>query len=228
MNITEFDFDTLPNHPFIVFCSKRRSGKSVAIKDITYSYFIKKKKYRRIYVCSPTALLTKDYDFIQSEFIFEEFDEDFLDTLIEIQKTDISADPKGKNECLLILDDIANSTDRKTIDLLGKLSAIGRHLKVAVLLATQNFKKEISPLIRTNLDIMVVWKQSNLDNNKDILVQYLGGRNKEEGYTILDLVPKGYRCMVIDNTKTENQFDEYIYWKVFKENAIPKNYKHYR
>jgi len=228
MNIQEFDFKSLPPHPYIVFCSKRRSGKSVAIKDLTYSYFIKSKKYRRIYVCCPTALLTKDYNFIQEEFIYEEFNNEFLDMLIEVQKADIQQDPKGKNECLLILDDIANSTDRRTIDLLGKIGAIGRHLKIAVLLATQNFKKEISPIVRTNLDIMVVWKQNNLDNNKDILVQYLGGQDKEKGYSILNNVPSGYRCMVIDNTKTENEFEDYVYHYTFKDKIIPKGYKMYR
>lgn len=228
MNIKEFDFDTLPDHPFIVFCSKRRSGKSVAIKHLTYKYFIKKKKYRRIYVCCPTAPLTKDYSFIEDDYIYEDFTKEFLDDLIEIQKADIMSDPKGKHDCLLILDDVANSTDRLTIDLLGKVGAIGRHLKVSVCLATQNFKREMSPLLRTNLDCLVVWKQNNLDNSKMILAQWLGGQQKEQGYEIMEIVPNGYRCMVIDNTKTDSNFENYVYHYTFKDKIIPRDYKMYR
>jgi len=231
MKIKEFSYDTLPSYSFICLVSKRRSGKSTAIKDLVYNYFIKEKKYRRIYVFSPTARLTKDYSFIQDEYIYEDFDEEVVNNIIEIQKEDIEKDPKSKQlNTLLILDDVANSMDRKTIDLVGKVSAMGRHIRCSVLFASQNFKKEISPLIRTNLDFLIMWKQSNMDTNKDIMVQWLGAsqNNKKEAISIIETVPIKFRCLVIDNTSTDSNLENYVFHYTFKEKSIPKDYKFYR
>ena len=72
MKIKELNFDILPDYPFICLVSRRRSGKTTAILDITYNYFIKKKKYRRIHVFCPTAKLTGDYDFLQSDCVYDD------------------------------------------------------------------------------------------------------------------------------------------------------------
>ena len=230
MDIKEFDFDEFPPLPFIVFASKRRSGKSVAIRDLTYSYFIKKKKYRKIWVCCPTAELTDDYKFIQDEYRLDDFTKDFLDELIETQTTAIKGDKDGKHETLLILDDIANSTNRLTIDLLGKLAAVGRHLKISVILSIQSFKREFSPLLRFNADVIVMWKQHNHDNRLDIIKNWLstGRENKELAYKLLDTVPDKYRCIIVDNTKTSDDFSDFVFHYTFELKKIPNKYIMYR
>ena len=231
MKIRSFDFDNIVEHPYICLISSRRRGKSTAIKDLAYNYFIKKKKYRRIYVFSPTARITDDYKFIQEEFIYEEFTEEIIDDIIQIQKDDISADRKSKHlNTLFILDDVANSMDRKTIDLVGKISAIGRHLRIGVLFASQNFKKEVSPVVRTNLDYLIMWKQNNMDTNKEVMAMWLGAssENKEEARKVIENVPHKFRSIVIDNTIVENDLNDYVFHYTFKYNCIPKDYKFYR
>ena len=232
MDITEFDYDILPDYPFICLVSRRRSGKSTAILDITYSYFIKKKKYRRIYIFCPTARLTNDYKFIQDEYIYDDLNEDDIDDIFESQKRDIQNDPKSKHlNTLLIFDDVTNSLDRKKIDLIGKVSAMGRHLRCSVLFASQSrFNREVSPLIRANLDLLILWKQSNYETIKDIAQMWLGGSidNKKEAIQIVENVPHKFRSMVIDNSVTENKITDYVYHYTFKLNSIPKDYKFYR
>jgi len=227
-NIKVYDFDMLPSYPFILLASARRSGKTTALLQIVYEYFIKKEKYKRIFVCCPTARLTTDYNFIEDDYIQEDFTEDFVNELLEEQYESITQDPESNVDTLLILDDVAMSVNRKTIDLLGMLSSRARHSRLAVIMATQNFRREVSPILRSNLDILVVWKQRNEELKKDIVKMWLSLNNPDEGYEIMNVVPEKYRTLVIDNTKTSSSIEDYVFHKTFKQNSIPKNFKFFR
>ena len=134
MNIKEYDFDMIPKYPFILLASARRSGKTTALLQIVYEHFIKKKKYKRIFVCCPTAKLTTDYNFIEDDYINEDFTEDFVKDVLQEQYEAITQDPESNVDSLLILDDVAMSVNRKTIDLLGMLRIKKRYCKnVAVI-----------------------------------------------------------------------------------------------
>lgn len=228
MDIEEYDFNSLPDFPFIVCASSRRSGKTTALKQIIYEHFIKKEKYKRIFVCCPTAKLTNDYSFIEDEYVHEDFNEQFVRDLLQEQYETITSDPQANAKTLLILDDIAMSVDRRTIDLLGMLSSRARHSKLSVIIATQNFRREISPILRSNLDILIVWKQRNEELKKDIVKMWLSLNNVDEGYAIMNTVPEKYRTLVIDNTKTTARIEDYVFHKTFKEKSIPNNYKLFR
>ena len=63
---------------------------------------------------------------------------------------------------------------------------------------------------------------------KDIVKMWLSLNNPEEGYEIMNTVPEKYRTLVIDNTKTSSNIEDYVFHKTFKEKSIPPNFRFFR
>ena len=57
---------------------------------------------------------------------------------------------------------------------------------------------------------------------------WLSLNNPEEGYEIMNTVPEKYRTLVIDNTKTSSNIEDYVFHKTFKEKSIPPNFRFFR
>jgi len=215
MNIKEWDMSTMPDFPVIVNISRRRGGKSFLTRDIVRNYFVKKKKIKNILVISETGLFNEDYKWIDKAKITPNFNNDLINAIFERQKKLIEYDKKGDNELLIILDDVVNMEDsgRNNIKLLARLFTLSRHFQISIILNTQYIKSDIyPPIMRDNTDICIVFLQNNKDNKKLVKDTWLSTDDTNNGIILLDTIPnENHRALVIDITKTINNYEEFCF-----------------
>lgn len=227
MEIKEFELEDIPRWATITVIASRRSGKSVITRHILYKEFIKKRKIKNIVIVSPT-MMNGDYSFLAPKYKFTSFDEDFLDKIIHRQEELVKSDPKGKHDLVLVLDDIVKSTDMKTKDILSRLYTLSRHFHLYVILISQSMKHELTPIIKFNSDIVVVFKTKNFENKKDMADLWLGFSDKDSreiGFRLIDEIAQGYRCMIINNTVHSNKIEDIVsHYTVDIEHSVPKNF----
>ncbi len=216
MNIQEWDMLKMPKFPVIVNISRRRGGKSFLTRDIVRNYFVKKRKIKNILVISETGLFNDDYKWIDKSKITPNFNNDLINEIFERQKKLIEYDKYGDNELLIILDDVVNMEDsgRNNIKLLSRLFTLSRHFHISIILNTQYIKSDIyPPIMRDNTDICIVFLQNNKDNKKLIKDTWLSTDDTNDGIILLDTIPnENHRALVIDITKTTNNYDEFVYY----------------
>ena len=137
-------------HSFILITSRRASGKSVLVKHLTKK-LLDDYDFDFIILFSDTANFTKDYDFINKDFIFKTDQiEDKLDKILKLQEKNIK---NNKNvNGLIILDDIKLHTKSKK---LMDLSSMGRHFHLTCILSCQFPKQIVGTIIRNNLDYII-------------------------------------------------------------------------
>jgi len=215
MNIKEWDMSTMPDFPVIVNISRRRGGKSFLTRDIVRNYFVKKKKIKNILVISETGLFNEDYKWIDKSKITPNFNNDLINEIFERQKKLIEYDKNGDNELLIILDDVVNMEDsgRNNIKLLARLFTLSRHFQISIILNTQYIKSDIyPPIMRDNTDICIVFLQNNKDNKKLVKDTWLSTDDTNNGIILLDTIPnENHRALVIDITKTINNYEEFCF-----------------
>ena len=89
-------------------------------------------------------------------------------------------------------------------------------------------RHELTPIIKFNSDIVVVFASRNYDNKKEISDLWLGFGKKEDrdnGFEIMDSVALGYRAMIINNTVHSNDPSDIIhYYEVDYNKLIPRNF----
>jgi hypothetical protein len=230
INIKQYDWSTAPDNLAMVVIASRRSGKSVLVRDLLWRYFIKEKKFKNIFIVSPT-LHNSDYSFIDKKYKYTEFDADFVQKIFDHQTQLIKNDPDGDHKCLLILDDILKSCDSATKDLLSRIFCIGRHYSLNIVLVSQSFKFEITPIIKFNADVIAIFKTKNFNNKIEIQEQWLGFSNKDQrkaGMDLIDTIAKGYRMMIIDQSKSSDKIEEFVFhYEVDIEKSVPKDYYFY-
>jgi len=227
MNIEEFDYNDIPTYATITIIASRRSGKSVITRDLLYKEFIRRRKLKNIYVVSPT-IHNGDYSFLNDTYKYTEFDEEFLDKILKRQEQLIVSDPKGDHDSIIILDDIVKSTDQKTKDILSRLFTLSRHYRLYIVLISQSLRHELTPIIKFNSDIVIIFKTRNFDNKKEISDLWLGFSDKDqrqESFRLIDEVAKGYRALVINNTIHSDSVEDIVFYKqVDIEHSVPKRF----
>ena len=230
MELAEFEYNNIPKYATITIIAQRRSGKSVLVRDILYKEFIRKRKITNLIIVSPT-LHNQDYSFIDDKYKFVDFDDDFVNKILERQQALIQSDPKGNHDLVFLLDDIIKSTDAKTRDTLSRLFTLSRHYRLYIILVSQSMKHELTPVIKLNTDIVILFKTKNLDNKIEVRDNWLGFSdkdNRDKALGLIDEVAQGYRAMVIDTTNHSNNPQDIItHTEVDIDHSVPKNYFFY-
>ena len=225
--IREFDYGDIPKYSTITIIASRRSGKSVLTRDILYHELIKKRKIKNIVIVSPTTM-NGDYSFLADKYKFTEFNEHFLNAILDNQESLIREDPDGDHDLVMILDDIVKSTSQKTRDILSRLYTLSRHYRLYVILVSQSLKHETTPVIKMNSDLVVIFKTKNMNNKQEIMEHWLGFSSKEDrdkGIRVIDEIAQGYRSMIINNTVHSNDIQDIVsYHEVDVEHSVPKNF----
>jgi len=230
MEIKPFDYNNIPRYATITIIASRRSGKSVLVRDLLYKEYIKRRKIKNLIIVSPT-LHNEDYAFIDNKYKFTEFDEKFINNILQRQQQLIASDPKGDHDMVLILDDIVKSTSMATRDILSRLYTLSRHYRLYIILVSQSMKHELTPIIKFNSDIVVLFKTKNLDNKLEVRDHWLGFSSKDErdnALKLIDDVAQGYRAMVINTTEHSNNPEDIIFHtEVDIDHSVPKKFYFY-
>jgi hypothetical protein len=184
---------------FILISSKRASGKSVLVKNLTKKLL---DDYDFSFIClfSDTANFTKDYDFIENEFIFKTHQiEDKLEKILKIQEKNVKS---GKSiNGLIILDDIKlHSKSKKLMD----LSSMGRHFKLTCLLSCQFPKQIVGTIIRNNLDYIMFSDLGEIATKAIYEATHLG-MNYKEFKEFIDRNNHNYQFILYDGRSQDRK-----------------------
>ena len=144
-----------PVHLILVI-GRVKSGKSLLINNLYLSERFYKDDYETRILISSTAHndAINKYMIDEFDFVFEEFSEELLDSIIQMVKAD-----EGKGRWLILLDDIIGDVKFSRggrVDAISALASKFRHIgngeiegKLAVCITTQYFKY-ISTILRNN------------------------------------------------------------------------------
>lgn len=223
VDLSEYDLDELPNFPSIVLNGKRRAGKGIMTRYICFHYF--KDKVKNAFLFSPTSeIANNQMDFIPNHFRYKEFDPDVIDRILKRQEYLIRQDPKGNHHTLIVVDDIISTLDSKAQKTLDKLFIAGRHFQISLIVCFQYVKREFSTIQRTNCDVIFCFQQNNFNNKESLVLEYLNtSDNKTDGFNLFNKYAEGYNCLVISNTSTSNEYEDYCY--TMKADIIKRKFK---
>jgi hypothetical protein len=113
---------------------------------------------------------------------------------------------------LLILDDIIGQKRIHYDDAIQKLATQGRHFYISVVLTTQD-PKAISPQLRQNTDIAVIFQQKSFRAKESVYNDFLNKfRRKDEAVALMNRYTKNHDCIVVEMFKLDsNVTDMYFY-----------------
>ena len=225
MNLLEYDFSDLPENPSIVLCGKRRSGKGVLTKDLCFNYF--RGKVETCFLFSPTSeIAINQIDYVPYEYRYNELNVDIIEMIMKRQEYLIknTKDKPNKHRILICIDDIISSNDARQQKILNKLFICARHFRISLIVSYQYIKKDFTPIQRDNVDVIFCFQQNNFHNKESIVNQYLNvNEDKNAGYQLLNKNAVGFQCLVISNTETSNQFEDFCF--TYEAEIINKKFK---
>jgi len=189
----------------VLVVAKRFSGKSHLLKWIVYN-LIKAGKFDSILIFTQTGLANKEWDIINEDFIYENFDPEILEKLYNKQR-DLWGKGKKSNVCLILDDFIGDVTLNSPI--VQKIASTGRHFGISLFLCSQKFTQVVSPLIRENSDYVICFKQPNLNVVKLIWEEYansFGDFKKFQNFFEKNVA--NYTALIINNKTQSNVFND--------------------
>lgn len=226
MNYTSFDPLTMPHNFSMAIYGRRRSGKTIVLKDILSKI---KKWFDSAYLFSETIddqpLL---YNFIPKENRFNSFDQEKIRKIYTKQqgyiRQEMDKNPKVDKSklkhILFIFDDCINAVDFRSSEILNKIHVSGRHTNCASIILSQEVggKNGINKVQRTNEDIIISFFQKADYDRELIISQYLSIVDKKIGNEIYrSLTSKDFHCIVIENYKTTQKYEEFVHWYLADE-----------
>ena len=168
----DWPYTTLPQPPFrLVVVAPSNTGKSIMVSNLISSDNFPYKKYfgENTFIFSPTFKLGSMEGLkIKKNNIFDTFDVDILNSIINEQKNLIET--YGKKSCspiLIILDDVIGELDAKRKEFLKKSYFGLRHFKGSIILLSQQYKS-IPKSVRMNCSDTILFEVANENELKDI------------------------------------------------------------
>jgi len=209
--IKRFDFKDYKDtkNLLITITSKRRTGKSVLLKNLCYTA---RNWYKRVYVFSMTAHLQPDlFDFLDPEDITHGFDEEKLNGLWSVQEKAFKDLGKEKlPHTLVILDDVISDPNFKKSQMMLKLAVMGRHLNFCVVILSQNFTS-IPPAVRNNVDIAIAFYLDSYVNREQFSKSYISTKNTKVGMLLFEKITRvPYQAIIVQNNIISSNPEEYI------------------
>jgi hypothetical protein len=214
LTLKRFNISTITDDSVIVFIGKRRTGKSVLVKDMLY--------YHRDIPCgtviSGTEEANKFYGhFTPSIFIHGEVSPLLLDTVVKRQKNlkRIIESGKGSNvdaRSVLILDDCLFDNAWVKDKNIRCLFMNGRHYNVLFMI-TMQYPLGIPPNLRTNIDYVFILRENNINNRKRIYENYASMFPSFEMFcSVMDQCTENYECLVIIINSMSNKLQDQVFW----------------
>ena len=169
----------------VVIVGKRNEGKSFLAKYLLCK-MIRQEIVDVVYIFSTTETLSHSFDCIPKECVRDNFDIGFIEKILEAQEKKIRKSKIGKDDpkiakILFIFDDLLGSVRQgsKEQQLLNKLFATSRHLKVGLMVLSQTTRGLFSPALRQNTDYLFFRKVNENQLPSLFEAMYFSGTYKE-------------------------------------------------
>lgn len=210
LQLRKFDISKTKDLSTVILLGKRNTGKSVLTADWMYH---KRQQFPGGIVMSGTEEVTgffKKQCGIPDQFIYNEFDADVLQKVIDRQKARYKA---GKpRQCFIVLDDVFfDAKDIFKEKCVRQLFMNGRHIGIFLLITAQSL--ELPPYVRDNVDYVCVLRQSN-NFAREKMYKTLFSQFPTYKYfcQVLDSCTESYECLVYDQTQQSNKLTDCFFW----------------
>ena len=203
----KFDLNKIKEGATCILVAKRRSGKSVAIKELIHHFDVNCGIKAGV-ICSHSEEVDPYYsNFFPDTFIFDDC-EKMLRKVIERQdklkkendKLEKEGKPKKDNRILVILDDVIDDPSFIKNKDFNKIMFNGRHHGITLIIAVQ-YIMALPPKARGNFDYAFLFANDTYSEIKNMYNAYAGFFPTEKIFKIiLDEFTKNYNILVIDRT----------------------------
>lgn len=155
----------LQNNSCVYIISGRRgSGKSTLALSLLNSKLAYRKRFKNIFLVSPTARSDKKFKRLVDELsddnkFYEELNEGNIESVLDIIKSDNEENDKKNLHCI-VLDDVVLDLPKKKSSILNKLVIESRHHNVTLLILSQKYNA-IPTIIRANMDLISFFPSLN-------------------------------------------------------------------
>jgi len=197
----------------LIFCASRGSGKTILMK-----WLIEKQKdsFQEIFLISPTETINSQFkDIVKEEFIYDEYDEKWMESLIN-KMTELNKGKEKKEDkthILLILDDCCSDSNLSKMPSFKKIFTRGRHCGITIFVAAQ-YVFHVKPIIRSNCDYFIVGQMNNSSIDK-LCEEYLRGDiTKNQFKSLYYKNTQDFNFLVINNQTTSQNDLASIYGKI--------------
>lgn len=197
----------LPSNSLLV--GMTRSGKSHLLKCIMGLHM----DFFNYGVVFCSTAFNGGYNYINSEYIYEDYDEDVVLNIMEMQKQHVIANQQDRRkkipECFIIIDDNMGLMEfHKKRNIFDVLFAKSRHLHISIFLCIQACSY-LSTAIRANS--MYVFITVIKNTSKKMMYEISRGfKSEKEFYDFLDNNCRDYRIVMFDNTDAYGKFTKII------------------
>ena len=187
----------------ISLVAKRNSGKSCLLKYLVQEQI---QNFKKIFVICPTNFNGFYNDWVDSNCIFEDYNEEWIEKLI----SKMSKINQGKNNddaynILLILDDCCSDTKFHASKSIKKLFSRGRHSFISIIITCQMLH-HIPPLCRNNSDFLLIGQLNN--QNIDLLCdEFRTGLEKKDFKIMYKRLTTDYSFLIINNNSVKDSDD---------------------
>lgn len=228
-----FDATSLPKAFSAMIIGKRRSGKSIFLKDMMYKI---RKWYKDVYIFSETLYMQPGlYNFIPKENRFYSFDQAKLNEIWDKQaakimaqlEIDPDADKTKMDHIMVIFDDCINDNHFRTSEILNRMHVSGRHLCISSCILSQVIggRWGVNGVCRQNEDLVVCFILKSEDDRDLLVEQFLSTDTKKVGMKLFKDIVSGdedeFQAIVIENYKNTRYYEKYVK-KYVANPKIPK------
>lgn len=221
-DFSEFQPETMAEHPCIVIVAKRGSGKSWVTRDLMYHL----RDIPAGIVISPTDQANRFFrDFVPQPYIHYKYDPRIIKNIFKRQEKYIELNEKRVQEgkkprdirLFVVMDDcLADSKTWKNDEYIQRLMLNGRHYHITFILTIQ-YCKGIPPMMRSNFDYVFLLGADNANDKKNIFTEYGGifGNFRIFDPIFMEMT-HNYGLMVLDTRRRSSK----IFEKVFRYKAM--------
>lgn len=213
LNLKKFDLNTVKDDAVIVFIGRRRTGKSVCLRDLLY-------RNRDIpfgTVISATEEASPFFDkFVPKSYIFTEFREEIVKDIIKRQKKVLEIKKKTNNQNIdprvfLVLDDCLYDDSWARTKPIRNIFMNGRHYKIMFFL-TMQYPLGVPPALRSNIDYTIIMREPYISNRRKIYENF-AGMFPDFGMfcQVMDSLEQ-HECLILNNNSDTNKLEDQVFW----------------
>ena len=214
MDIAEFA-DTVKVPFSMCIASKRNTGKSVLLNQFIVR-MVESKKIDVPIIFSNTTGLNDDYPDIPKH-LKQPYSEEALQRVINYQKKT----PKEKRKNILVVfDDVLGDKKADRSSLILYCYAIGRHINLNPILASQVSNRVLTPTVKANSDYILL---SRLNRQHIVNIwEAITNMERNDFIAFIEDVNKDYKFCVVDMTSQSNNPEDFLLLVKAKPPTKPK------
>jgi hypothetical protein len=201
INIRKFDYGLLRPDYTVVFYGRRRLGKTNAMVNMMKAM---RPHFGEAIVFTPTKIDLEYAPCVPDSFIYEDFNEDVLDAILDRQVARVRAMRKrGVNDenisIMLIFDDCVTETALRDSRVMRRLFFNGRHYHIFAAINAQD-QKALSPALRANTDMVFIFRAQNQRDQEAVRTNYMNLLSHDRDIDkVFDAIASvAYNTLVVD------------------------------